>query len=205
MIREVAARGSFRAVSLIIVASGEPIILGTASDRGECVCKPSSVSVRSTGGNHSATTSVAGRLQRPTRERRATVSLPYSGLLRGLAGRHHHHTAGGLLPHHFTLPARRHCLPTPGARPTTSPAVSSHRSSDDDILIVKQWRRARAVSFCATFRRIAPPGVPSALPCGARTFSCECHAATTRHTLRILYLSGRDAPARLAAGTEAPG
>lgn len=52
------------------------------------------------------------------------------------------HDAGGLLPHLFTLATPASCE-----------------------------SRVRRCVFCATFRRLSPPGIyPSALPCGVRTF-----------------------------------
>jgi len=102
------------------------------------------------GGHHFSAMRVATHLQRSTRGlRRATCTQkrasPYVTLLQAGFGQPAcHHAAGALLPHHFTLagpPAKS--AAASGPRPTCRSCTS---------------RRSRRCSFCATFRRVAPPG-----------------------------------------------
>jgi len=86
------------------------------------------------------------------------VSLPYVGLLRAGFGQPAcRHAAGALLPHHFTLA----CVPHKFAQHWTdlSPAPASARGRQ----CMSKCGEHRRYRFCATIRRIAPPGCYPAL------------------------------------------
>ena len=128
------------------------------SKKRQTVCKPGSVPPRVCGGDgHSSGTFVAERLARPTRAaaRQARPATPldrdtgtppaaptWSCSRWGLPCRRRCRRRGALLPHHFTLAARR-----------------------------PERRTSSAVCFCGTFPGVAPAGRYPA-PClrGARTF-----------------------------------
>jgi len=123
-------------------------LLRSIIQKAQTVCKPGSVP-RLSGDGHSSGTFVAERLARPTRAAArkarpaARIALPaaptWSCSRWGLPCRRRCRQRGALLPHHFTLAARRFVISEPvGARRCVSvalslgsppPGVTRHRAS----------------------------------------------------------------------------
>ena len=156
--------------------------------------------MRGTGGGHSATTSVAGRLQPYPGAGGTPSRSPIQALLERFTGVS---PCRRWVPPFHPTRARRHCLPTPGARPTTSPRCPVTVRPMTTSLSESGGGGRGQYRFCATFRRITPPGSYPALCPVAGFLMRACTRPRPPDTLRILLypIRARRASA-LAAGTE---